>query len=103
MGVTIVDRNNNAAANDVLFAGGGTGSLTSATGLASTELWDYRRMRMAPGPAMTMARSLHVGVQLADGRTLLVGGANAGYGMWATYSDLKQRQVCRASLHRISC
>lgn len=77
MGVTIVDRNNNAAANDVLFAGGGTGSLTSATGLASTELWDYRRMRMAPGPAMTMARSLHVGVQLADGRTLLVGGANA--------------------------
>ena len=77
MGVTIVDRNNNTAANDVLFAGGGTGSLTSATGLASTELWDYRRMRMTPGPAMTAARSLHAAVQLADGRTLLIGGANA--------------------------
>ncbi len=77
MGVTIVDRNNNPAANDVLFAGGGAGSLTSATGLASTELWDYRRMRMTPGPTMSTSRSQHVGVQLADGRTLLIGGVNA--------------------------
>ncbi|MFN9948171.1 MAG: Kelch repeat-containing protein [Planctomycetota bacterium] len=77
MGVTIVDRDNNSGTYDVVFAGGGTGSLTSASGLVSTELWDYRRMRMVAGPAMTAARSLHVGVQLADGRTLLIGGANA--------------------------
>jgi hypothetical protein len=84
MGVTIVDRDNNSATCDVVFAGGGTGSLTSASGLVSSELWDYRRMRMVPGPAMTAARSLHVGVQLADGRTLLIGGANAAGGALAS-------------------
>jgi hypothetical protein len=84
MGVTIVDRNNNPAQYDVVVAGGGTGSLTSASGVVSTELWDYRRMRMVAGPAMTAARSLHLGVQLADGRTLLIGGANAASGVTAS-------------------
>jgi len=84
MGVTIVDRNNNPAQYDVVVAGGGTGSLTSASGVASSELWDYRRMAMVASPAMTNARSLHLGVQLADGRTLLIGGANATSGVTAS-------------------
>lgn len=76
-GASLFDRDNNGGAGDVLVTGGGAGSLTAATGLASTELWDFRRMQRLPGPTMTTARALHLAVPLADGRTLLVGGANA--------------------------
>jgi hypothetical protein len=67
----------NAGHGDVLLAGGGTGSLTAATGLASTELWDFRQLTVHVGPNMTSSRALHVAVPLADGRTLMVGGADA--------------------------
>lgn len=76
-GASLFDRDNNGGAGDVLITGGGAGSLTSSTGLQSTELWDFRRMQRLPGPAMTTARALHLAVPLADGRTLLVGGVDA--------------------------
>jgi hypothetical protein len=75
--VTMFDRNNNGGQGDVLVAGGGAGTLTAATGLASTELWDFRHMRRTAGPNMTSARALHLGVQLNDGRVLMIGGADA--------------------------
>ena len=76
-GASFYDLDNNAGQGDVLIAGGGAGSLTSATGLATTELWDFRRMRRVAGPNMTTARALHLAVTLTDGRVLLIGGANA--------------------------
>lgn len=74
---TLFDRNNNAGAGDVLVTGGGAGTLTAATGLQSTELWDFRHMRRTAGPNMTTARALHLAVQLSDNRVLLIGGADA--------------------------
>lgn len=70
------DRNNNAGMGDVVIAGGGAGSLTSATGLQSTEVWDFRGMRRRPGANMTTSRALHLAVTLADGRVLLIGGSD---------------------------
>jgi hypothetical protein len=74
--VGIVDANNNGGGNDVLVAGGGTGTLTGATGLASSERWDFRRMRVQPGPSMGTARALHLAVRLNDNRVLVIGGAD---------------------------
>lgn len=72
------DRSNNGGLGDVMIAGGGTGTgLTSATGLASSELWDFRHLTLLPGPNMSTARALHVAVELSDGRTLVVGGVDA--------------------------
>ena len=73
----LVDANNNAGAGDVLITGGGGGTLTAATGLASTELFDFRRLARTPGPNMSTARALHLAVRLADNRVLLIGGADA--------------------------
>jgi hypothetical protein len=73
----IVDRNNNAAQNDVLVVGGGTGTLTAATGLATSELWNFRRMSVSPGPTMSTARALHLAVRLNDNRVLVIGGVDA--------------------------
>lgn len=75
--VRCFDRDNNAGQADVLVAGGGGGSLTSATGLASSELWDFRHLRRTAGPSMGSARAVHVAVELNDGRTLVIGGADA--------------------------
>ncbi len=71
------DRNNNAGQGDVLIAGGGAGTLTAATGLASTELWDFRHMQRVAGPNMTTSRALHLAVTLSDNRVLVIGGADA--------------------------
>ncbi len=74
---SLVDRNNNGGQGDVLIVGGGAGTLTSATGLASSELWDFRHMQRSAGPTMSTARALHLAVRLADDRVLIVGGADA--------------------------
>lgn len=72
-----MDRNNNAGAGDVVVAGGGTGTLTAATGLASSEVWDFRHMQVTAGPTMGVARALHLAIELTNGKTLLIGGADA--------------------------
>jgi N-acetylneuraminic acid mutarotase len=72
----LVDADNNASAGDVLVTGGGTGTLTSATGLASCELWNFRTMQRTAGPSMSTARVLHSAVRLNDGRVLIIGGAD---------------------------
>jgi N-acetylneuraminic acid mutarotase len=74
--VSLVDENNNNSAGDVLVVGGGAGTLTSATGLASSELWDFRRMSVSAGPSMASARALHSAVRLNDGRVLIIGGVD---------------------------
>lgn len=74
---SIVDANNNAGVGDVLITGGGAGTLTAATGLATTELWDFRRMQRQAGPTMGTSRALHLAVRLNDNRVLVVGGADA--------------------------
>lgn len=76
LSASLVDTNNNNSQGDVLIAGGGAGTLTAATGLASTELWDFRRMRFTTGPTMSSARALHSAVRLNDGRVLIIGGAD---------------------------
>ena len=79
-----VDRDNNGGQYDVVISGGGTGSLTAATGLASTELWDFRHLRVQLGAPMTTPRALHLSVPLTNGRVLLIGGANATGGVLAS-------------------
>lgn len=78
------NRSFNAGAGDVVVAGGGTGTLTAATGLASTEIWDFRTMTRRAGPNMTSARALHLAVPLTDGRVLVIGGADATGNVLAT-------------------
>lgn len=73
----LVDANNNGGAGDVLITGGGAGTLTAATGLATTELWDFRSMQRLAGPTMGSSRALHLAVRLNDNRVLIVGGADA--------------------------
>ena len=73
---SLVDIDNNNSGGDVLVTGGGAGTLTSATGLASTELWNFRRMSRTAGPNMATARALHSAVRLNDGRVLVLGGAD---------------------------
>lgn len=77
MGASLVDTDNNNSQYDVLITGGGAGTLTAASGLASTEVWDFRRMRSVPGPTMSSARALHSAIRLNDGRVLIAGGADA--------------------------
>jgi len=60
----------------VLVAGGGTGSLTSATGLASVELYRQNLEAFEAFPPMNQARSLHRATRLLDGRVLLTGGVD---------------------------
>lgn len=67
----------NAGQGDVVLAGGGGGTLTSSTGLASSDVFDFRTMTVAAGPTMSSARALHQAVTLNDGRVLLIGGVDA--------------------------
>lgn len=74
----------NAGQGDVLVTGGGQGTLTTATGLASTEIWDFRHLRARTGPTMGSARAVHIAVPLTNGRTLLIGGVDAAGTVLAT-------------------
>jgi hypothetical protein len=71
------DRDNNGGAGDLVVAGGGTGTLTAATGLSSSERWDFRAMRAEPAASMGTARALHLAVPLTDNRVLIIGGVNS--------------------------
>lgn len=62
---------------DVMLAGGGQGSLLGATGLASTERYDFRNMTVVAGPSMTTPRALAFSARLTDGRVLVCGGVDA--------------------------
>lgn len=75
-GAGFFDRDNDAGAGDFVVAGGGSGSLTSATGLATSERWNFRTMTVSPGATMGTARALHLPVRLNDGRVLVIGGAD---------------------------
>ncbi|MCB9883226.1 MAG: hypothetical protein H6832_11850 [Planctomycetes bacterium] len=61
----------------VLLAGGGSGNLLSARGLDTTEFYDADRQTFSPGPKLAAPRALHQSVTLANGKVLLIGGANA--------------------------
>jgi len=76
-GASFFDRNNNGGAGDVIVCGGGAGTITGGTGLASSEIWDFRHMTCTPGPTMGTARTLHVAVTLNDNRVLIIGGNDA--------------------------
>ncbi|MGE3174874.1 MAG: Kelch repeat-containing protein [Planctomycetota bacterium] len=67
----------NAGQGDVIVAGGGAGTLTAATGLATTEIVDFRELSTRPGPSMANSRALHLAFPLLDGRVLVCGGADA--------------------------
>lgn len=76
-GAAFFDTNNNAGAGDVIVCGGGTGTITGGTGLASSEIWDFRHMTCTAGPSMGTARTLHLAVTLNDNRVLIIGGNDA--------------------------
>ncbi len=61
----------------ILLAGGGSGSLLTARGLDTSEIYDPDRQRFTAGPKLGAARALHQAVTLANGKVLLIGGANA--------------------------
>jgi hypothetical protein len=67
----------NSSGHKVVIAGGGGGTLTSSTGLATSELFDFRELSVQPGPTMSSARALHQSVTLTDGRVLMIGGVDA--------------------------
>lgn len=62
---------------DFLIAGGGAGTLTTARGVASTVVWDSRRLQTRSGGAMGSPRASHLAVTLGDGRVLVIGGVDA--------------------------
>lgn len=76
VGTICFDRDDDAGAGDVILAGGGAGTLFSATGLATSERLGFRGLATRPGPMMTSPRALAESVELADGRTLIVGGVD---------------------------
>ncbi len=66
-----------ASGNDIMLAGGGTGNILSAAGLATSEVYDLDRMSIRPGPKLSAARALATGTVMTDGRVLVVGGVDA--------------------------
>ena len=61
----------------VMLLGGGSGSILSGSGLATTELYDPNRQSWKPGPKMASARGLLTATLLKNGKILVVGGANS--------------------------
>lgn len=61
----------------VFVAGGGGGDLLNPEAASSTELYDPFTKSFSPGPDMSEARTGHVAARLADGRVLIVGGADS--------------------------
>lgn len=77
MATGFFNRTRNAGMGDFVLAGGGQGSITSATGLQTSEIWDFRTLRAVPGPNLTVSRATHTAVTLQDGRVLLAGGVDS--------------------------
>ncbi|HLU39734.1 MAG TPA: hypothetical protein VK081_10130 [Planctomycetota bacterium] len=63
--------------HEVVFGGGGAGSILNPVALDTSEVLDVRRLTVRPGPRLTTARALAATVPLADGRTLVCGGVDA--------------------------
>ncbi|MEQ1634681.1 MAG: kelch repeat-containing protein, partial [Planctomycetota bacterium] len=83
-GTAFVNSQLNAGQGDVVIAGGGGGTLTSSTGLATSEIFDFRELSVRPGPTMSSSRALHQAIPLLDGRVLMIGGVDALGGVLAT-------------------
>lgn len=77
LAASFFNRVRNAGAGDLVVAGGGSGTITNATGLQSSELWDFRTLRSVAGPNMTVARAAHTACVLNNGRVLLCGGTDS--------------------------
>jgi hypothetical protein len=77
------------AANEtrVLVTGGGGGTVLQPLATATTELWLPLTRTASPGPTMSVERTLHRAVPLADGRVLIIGGA-ASNGVVTTSCEL---------------
>lgn len=60
----------------VLVSGGGNGTITSATGLRTAELYRPNLEAFESLPDMLATRALHRATRLQDGRILLTGGVN---------------------------
>jgi len=61
----------------VLVTGGGGGDLLNPEAASSTELYDPFTKSFSAGPDMSEARTGHLATRLADGRVLIVGGADS--------------------------
>jgi hypothetical protein len=61
---------------EILIAGGGTGSLLQPIGLDSTEIFDTQALVARAGPRLSSARALAAAVPLPGGRTLICGGVD---------------------------
>lgn len=61
----------------LLIAGGGGGTILVPLATDSTEIYEPLSRTFVPGPNMSIERTLHRGVRLADGTVLLIGGADS--------------------------
>jgi hypothetical protein len=74
----------------VLIAGGGNQAPNvSFKGLASAELYNPKTGRFSPTGSMTIVRVSHTATRISDGRVLMAGGDNGGWGPSAELYDMK--------------
>ncbi len=62
---------------EILIAGGGSGTLLMPIGLDSSEIFDARSLTARAGPRLASARALAASAPIAGGRTLICGGVDS--------------------------